>query len=38
MVDSGNEGSVVSVGRINSASLKNTTAGIDREMHKMNRK
>lgn len=38
MVDSGNEGPVVSIGRINSPSLKDTTAGIEREMHKLNRK
>lgn len=38
MVGSGNEGPVVSAGRINSASLNNTTAGKEREMHKLNRK
>lgn len=38
MVGNGSEGPVVSVGRINSASLKNTAAGKEREMHKLNRK
>lgn len=37
MVGSGSEGPVVSVGRINVASLKNT-ARKEREMHKLNRK